>query len=136
MKSEEARKKAEKECQRQVLQAFLATEAMRVEAQKREQQLRLQSSLKLIRDSLTVLETQLSPLLNVLESSNDKLQTNAIVIFITKNSNHLVSITEMLFSNKNESFLADLDPLDSNLGQVRMNAIKLSSQCPVSQDSL
>ena len=77
MKSEEARRKAEKECQRQVLQAFFATEAMRVEAQKREQQLHLQSSLKLIKDSLTVLDTKLSPLLNVVGSSNGKLQTIA-----------------------------------------------------------
>ena len=61
------------------------------------------------------------------------------LLWILKSQDNKLDVAilyEMLFSNKSESILVNPDLVDSNIGQVRVNSFKLSSQCPVSQDSL
>jgi len=74
MKAEEAKKKAQVESERQIMRAFFATEELRLEVQKKEEELQLKNSIKMMKISLDVIEKKLSPLLKVLGPVNSKLE--------------------------------------------------------------
>ena len=65
MKSKEARKKAEEDSRNQILQAFFATEALRMEVQKKSLEKVLNDSLASMRRSLVIVEEKLIPALQV-----------------------------------------------------------------------
>ena len=65
MKSKEARKKAEEDARNQILQAFFATEALRMEVQKRSLEKVLNDSLASMRRSLVIVEEKLIQVLQV-----------------------------------------------------------------------
>ena len=74
MRSEEAKRQAEMDVKKQILKAFFATEELRVQVEKKEQEMQFQSCFSLARKSLQVLETKLAPLLQVVKSSNNKVR--------------------------------------------------------------
>jgi len=73
MKSRQAREKAEKDCENQLFHAFSATEKLRQEMMRKQEENLMWSNIALMRKSLELVETKLAPVLMVLGSVNEKL---------------------------------------------------------------
>merc|ERR1712179_617232 len=72
MRSRQAKERAEKECRNQLFHAFSATENLRQEIMRKQEEELMWSNIAMMKKSLEV-EKKLSPALNVLESVNYKL---------------------------------------------------------------
>ena len=68
MKSREAKKKAEEDCRNQILQAFFATEELRMEVQRKSQEAMMTKSLSAMKKSLAMVDQKIKPVVQVLTS--------------------------------------------------------------------
>jgi len=73
MKSRQAKERAEKECQNQLYRAFSATENLRQEIMRKQEEKIMWTNIAMMKKSLEIVETKLAPALKVLESVNEKL---------------------------------------------------------------
>ena len=66
MKSREAKKKAEEDSRNQILQAFFATEQLRMEVQKKSLEVVMAESLNAMKKSLSMVDRKMTPVVQVL----------------------------------------------------------------------
>jgi len=73
MKSRQTKEKIKKDCENQLFHAFSATEKLRQEMMRKQEENLMWSNIALMRKSLELVEAKLAPVLMVLESVNEKL---------------------------------------------------------------
>merc|ERR1719369_547220 len=73
MRSRQAKEKAERDCEKQLFHVFSATENLRQEMMRKQEEKLMWSNIAMMKKSLEIIETKLSPALMVLESVNEKL---------------------------------------------------------------
>ena len=66
MKSREAKKKAEEDSRNQILQAFFATEELRMEVQRKSLEVMMTKSLTAMKKSLAMVDQKIEPVVQVL----------------------------------------------------------------------
>jgi len=142
MKSKEAMEKAEEDAKRQILEAFFATEELRIEVEKREQALMVKSCLESMRKSYQFLEGKLAPLLEkmcpaderleAMASSMEKVKHNLVVQGIdfvdqSQAASHMEKLSVMLlqFIEDAKSFMSVIEDEEVNLEAVNEDTIKL-----------
>jgi len=142
MKSKEAMEKAEEDAKRQILEAFFATEELRIEVEKREQALMVKSCLESMRKSYKFLEGKLAPLLEkmcpaderleAMASSMEKVKHNLVVQGIdfvdqSQAASHMEKLSVMLlqFIEDAKSFMSVIEDEEVNLEGVNEDTIKL-----------
>jgi len=142
MKSKEAMEKAEEDAKRQILEAFFATEELRIEVEKREQALMVKSCLESMRKSYQFLEGKLAPLLEkmcpaderleAMANSMEKVKHNLVVQGIdfvdqSQAASHMEKLSVMLlqFIEDAKSFMSVIEDEEVNLEAVNEDTIKL-----------
>ena len=73
MKSREAKKKAEEDSRNQILQAFFATEELRMGVQKKSLEVLMAENLTTIKKSLVMVDRKITPVVEVLTKSKCEL---------------------------------------------------------------
>ena len=77
MKSREAKKKAEEESRNQILQAFFATEQLRMEVQKKSLEVVMADSLTAMKKSLSMVDRKIMPVVQVVNWLKENVDYNS-----------------------------------------------------------
>ena len=79
MKSREAKKKAEEDSRNQILQAFFATEELRMEVQRKSLEVMMTKSLTAMKKSLAMVDQKIEPVVQVLTGYKCDLKLSTIL---------------------------------------------------------